>query len=82
MKCEVCNVRVEVVPRAAGGTVEIVAAASLDGEWMRLPNGPHVGQYIHVEGPLLTRLHAEGTRLYVEHTCNVRVGAASADPLF
>lgn len=68
--CPRCQKDVDQVERGSGGYVEILVAPSEEGEFMRLPHGRHVGQYVKVEGPLLAKLRANGTHLFTEHTCN------------
>lgn len=67
--CPTCGEKTVTVERGSGGYIEILAAPSAAGTFMRLPHGRHAGQYVKVEGPLLDKLRVNGTHLFSEHGC-------------
>lgn len=67
--CPSCGAEVAKVERGSGGYVEILVAPSEAGTLMRLPHGRHAGKYVKVDGLLLDKLRANGTDLFIQHTC-------------
>jgi hypothetical protein len=67
--CRECGQKTTTVERARGGQVEILVTPSETGDLYRLPHGKDAGKYLHIEGPLLTRMRFEGKHLHNEHAC-------------
>lgn len=68
--CVVCGNRTKTIDRASGGQAVVLEAPTNEGDLLRLPNGPHAGQYVRLGGKLLDMARAdERTLLYLEHAC-------------